>query len=465
MTLRRRLLLVYSIVVLLSVATVGVAMFELSRSRQIIRELQDWNRIVDRVEEFRAAFETETGQGPDREAFERLFPQQIRALTQDPPYLDVDRVRTVLGEVWLRYDEWIELEPAERRARIEMVSEPLENLSRVVQSELDKLNLEADRQDVRIRLLLAVVILLTALHVGVIGSLLRRWLLWPMEQLNRQVDALARDEPPGEPLLRSPREMANLAEALDRARISLGALRQQLIEAERLTTIGQFASQLAHNLRNPLASIRAAAQVAARHDPDDDYIRQRMEEIVASVDRLNRWIAGLMEVARRAPAPAERLDVMPVLNRVREAVATEFETKEMTLKVETPPDGLACVHDPDVLEHALVAMVLNAAEASPPGQTVLLRAETLTPENQTRPVCRITVVDRGSGLPDDAPERIFEFSYSTKQRGMGLGLALARQALQQQGGSVSAHNNPDGGATLCVELPLEPAGTEMANEK
>ena len=66
----------------------------------------------------------------------------------------------------------------------------------------------------------------------------------------------------------------------------------------------------------------------------------------------------------------------------------------------------------------------------------------------------------GSGLPRDEPERIFEFSYSTKQRGMGLGLALARQALQRQGGSAHAFNNEHGGATVYIELPVNENGRD-----
>ncbi len=115
-------------------------------------------------------------------------------------------------------------------------------------------------------------------------------------------------------------------------------------------------------------------------------------------------------------------------------------------------------------------MVVNAIEASPLGETIELRAERLEPDQfahtagadaQSREPsqearagsCRISVIDRGSGLPPDQPERIFEFSYSTKQKGMGLGLGLARQALQRQGGKAGAWNNPDGGATVFVELP------------
>ena len=303
------------------------------------------------------------------------------------------------------------------------------------------------------RILLIVVICLTVLHVAVIGSLLRRWLLWPLERLNRQVDALARDEPPAEPLLTEPREIANLAEAMDRARRSLGALREQLIEAERLTTIGQFATQLAHNLRNPLASIRAGAQVAARHAPDNGYIRERMDEIVASVDRLNQWIAGLMEVAQREPTPTRSADVVPILYRVRDTLAPELRTKELTLVIETAEGGVMCPHDPDTLEHALIAMIVNAIEASPLGETITVRAECIEGNGQRPKVCRISVVDRGTGLPPGGPDQVFEFSFSTKQRGMGLGLALCYAIIKKHGGHISVSSVLHKGTTVDFYLP------------
>ncbi len=455
MTLRHRFLLVYLIVVLLSVATVGVALFELGRSRQIIRELQDWNRIVLNFEKLRSAWPPDPSPDADELALRKSLIEQFRYLARAPVYLDVDPVREALGQVYSRYDQWQRAETGHRLPQYEGVRASLAGLGRTLDDELAKLNMEAQRQDVRTRVLLAVVIGLTALHVLAIGWLLRRWLLRPMERLNRQVDALARDEPPPEPLLTEPLEMANLARALDRARRSLGDLRRQLIESERLTTIGQFAAQLAHNLRNPLASIRAAAQVSARHEHSSAYVRERMDEILASVDRLNRWIGGLMEVARREPTPTRSADVVPMLYRVRDALAPELASKELTLTIDAPQAGLICPHDPDTLEHALIAMIVNAIEASPLGEAITVRAEHVEGNGQRPAICRISVVDYGTGLPADAPDRIFEFSFSSKQRGMGLGLALARQALQRQGGSAHARNNPDRGATIYVELPIQ----------
>jgi len=114
----------------------------------------------------------------------------------------------------------------------------------------------------------------------------------------------------------------------------------------------------------------------------------------------------------------------------------------------------------------MVAMIVNAIEASPLHATIELIAERIPRSNDAiadgiaevgdsdRPRCRISVRDQGCGLPADRPERVFEFSYSTKQQGMGLGLALARQALQRQGGTTCAENNTTGGATVSVVLPL-----------
>jgi len=463
MTLRHRLLLVYLIVVLLSGAVVGAAVFEIQHAHRIMRELQAWNSLVLNVEKLKSRWPPPPDVPLDyydlKDELARQFLFVAPAAEEEtyPPRAVLprelaDRVRQVLNETYRAYDQWCNLAPEVRPEVTGMVKTPLDGLSRLLENELWKLNVQADTQANRSRILLVVVAFLTLFHVLTIGSLLRRWLLWPMERLNAQVEALARDEAPPEPLLTSPREMATLAGALDRARQSLSALRQQLLDSERLTIIGQMAAQLAHNLRNPLASIRAAAQVTARQHDDPASLQRRMGDIVASVDRLNRWVMGLMEVARRDPTQTRKVDVVPTVFRAVEAVSSELVPKELKLEVDTPGDGIVCTHDPSTLEHALVAMLVNAIEASPLCGCLHVRVEVAGgPQDAT---CRISVIDQGAGVPADEPDRIFSFSYSTKQKGVGLGLALARQALTRQGGSTHAFNNPDRGATVYVELPI-----------
>ncbi|MBI4580046.1 MAG: HAMP domain-containing histidine kinase [Planctomycetes bacterium] len=466
MTLRHRLLLVYLIVVLLSAATVGTAVFELQHARQIMHDLQAWNRLVLEVEKLNSRWPPPPDLPLDmydlRDELARQFlflapapddeaeDEDSRPVRTIPPGL-ADSVRGLLNEVYRQYGRWLELSPEERSNEPDLVGRGLRRLQLTLEYELGQIELQASIQEVRTHITLVIVGFLILFHIVTIGSLLRRWLLRPMERLNRQVEALARDEPPAEPLLDSPREMAALATAMDRARQSLRAMRQQLLDSDRLTTIGQMAAQLAHNLRNPLASIRAAAQVTLRQDAASEALRQRMSDIIASVDRLNRWVVGLMEIARRDPTLTREVDVVPAVRQAVDAVMQEAAAKELVLVVDAPAEGLVCAHDPATLEHALVAMLVNAVEASPLGGT--MRVSVTATDAANDDVCRIAVSDSGIGLPADDPERIFEFSYSTKQRGLGLGLALARQALMRQGGTIHAENNPVGGAIVCIELP------------
>ncbi len=454
MTLRRRLLLVYLIVVLLSFATVSVAMFELWRGRQMIKQIQEWNDVVLSVQKLKAA-------GPADINLKALLAEQFRYLADSPSTPGEDRVRNrvrqALRAVYAGHDAWEQLAPQEQGRAVDLVLGPMESLTRVLEEELAAINEQADRQDIRARILLAVVIGLTGLHVTIIGSLLRRWLLWPMERLNRQVEALARDAPPDEPLLTSPREMAALATALDRARCSLGELRRKLIESERLTTIGQLAAQLAHNLRNPLASIRATAQLAARQGSQDETLRGRMAEIIAAVDRLNQWINGLMEAVRPVSSPTRDADVRPTIERVCRAVEPDLSAKELRLELRLPAGRLLCRHDPATVEHALIAMVVNAIEASPLGGRIIISAGAAGPE-ASGGVC-VAVLDEGPGFTMEDPGQIFEFPSSTKQRGMGLGLSLARQALKRQGADAGAERRAEGGARVYITLPpAETAG-------
>lgn len=458
MTLRHRLMLVYLILVVLSAATVGLAILELQHAHKIMLDLQAWNEIALNVEKLKSKWQASQEEWiPEldlREELARQFKLLSGGYSVDRPYQLADRVREALNDVYRKYDQWSNLPEDEKPAqRAPLVGSALRQLSLVLDIERTQINLQSSLQEVRTRVMMILVVTLILFHAIVIGSLLRRWLLWPMEQLNRQVAALARDEPPSEPLLESPREMAALAQALDQARVALGAMRQKVIDSERLTTIGQMAAQLAHNLRNPLASIRAAAQITQRQHADTPALSQRMADIIASVDRLNRWVMGLMEIARRDPTLTQELDVIPTVERAVESVREELSIKELDIVVAVPDGPLACAHDPTTLEHALFAILTNAIEASPVGRTLRVDVSRVG-RDEGGQACRIAVTDEGSGLPPDEPERIFAFSYSTKQKGMGLGLALAREALQRQGGTVHAFNNPPGGATVYVQLPL-----------
>ena len=102
----------------------------------------------------------------------------------------------------------------------------------------------------------------------------------------------------------------------------------------------------------------------------------------------------------------------------------------------------------------LVAAVVNAIEASAVGGRIVILAESQSSGDREEYGCRISVIDEGCGLPDGPPEQVFELDFTTKATGMGLGLALAKQAVQRQGGAVGARLNPGGGAIIEFQLPI-----------
>lgn len=466
MTLRRRLLLVYLIIVVLSCVTVGIAVNELLYSRQVVDDLERWQDIMLNAQRLRTAFigslllyptsgptSQPVGPTPPEDDFVTLVGRLRQAYRPYPDFLDLRVTLSRLLEAYETWRGWALTSNPKVGEQINLVRQWLNLFTRQINDQRSTLVESAHEQNQRTLSLLIAVMGLTIVHLAIVGAILRRWLLRPMERLGRQVAALGRDEPPPEPLVASPAELADLAKALDIARLSLDELRQRLLESERMTTLGQLAAQLAHNLRNPLASIRAAAQVAAKRGNVDEYARKRLDEIIAAADRLAQWVNGLMEFARPRSTRLGSHNVVPLLAQIREALTAELAAKEISFEIDAAAEDLSVPHEPSSLEQAIIAAVVNAIEASPVGGCIRARVEWVNGDDRQARSCRISIIDEGHGLPEGSPDQIFELNFTTKQTGMGLGLALARQAIQRHGGTATARPNPDGGTIIEFQLP------------
>ncbi|NLX21396.1 MAG: hypothetical protein GXY55_06950, partial [Phycisphaerae bacterium] len=203
MTLRHRLLLVYLIVVLLSVATVGVTAFEFNRARRIFGALQPWNDMALGAQKLQSLFGHDHWPALEDQqlAFVGILVGQYPKLAEAADYRAVDPVREALNNLNRRFQSWRELPESEKPSESAAVRQALLAYAELVDLELTLLHAEAAQQETRRIILLLILAGLTMLHVLVIGSLLRRWLIRPLERLNRQVEALARGQPPPEPLL------------------------------------------------------------------------------------------------------------------------------------------------------------------------------------------------------------------------------------------------------------------------
>jgi signal transduction histidine kinase len=219
--------------------------------------------------------------------------------------------------------------------------------------------------------------------------------------------------------------------------------------AERLSAIGHLSAGLAHEIRNPLASISGAASILHRHLPADEKLERCVHIIDAECQRLNRLLTNFLNFARPRLPSFQQTNLRALLKDVIQLAEHALAKKRITFR-EQIDNGLPDAEcDPDQFRQVLLNLLINAIEASPDGATVTLAADV----EDSRIVIR--VVDEGSGVAPEHIEKLFDPFFTTKESGTGLGLPVAHQIVGQMGGQLSARRNPDRGMTFSVALPLK----------
>ncbi len=219
--------------------------------------------------------------------------------------------------------------------------------------------------------------------------------------------------------------------------------------AERLSAIGQLSAGLAHEIRNPLASISGAAAILARSRDLDPKNAKCLEIITSESERLNGLLTNFLNFARPRPPRLQSVEIQPVLDNVL-GLATHGvrgKTVHFEKKVEAGLRPVEC--DPEQLEQVLLNLMINAIEASPDGGTVTLSAAV----RESR--IAIGVMDHGHGVAPAHIDRLFDPFFTTKEHGTGLGLPVAHQIVRQMGGSLLAQANSGPGMTFSVVLPAK----------
>jgi len=253
---------------------------------------------------------------------------------------------------------------------------------------------------------------------------------------------------------------AHVAAAYDKVAIELGARREELcsVGEDRTRELEGAAAHLAHQMKNPLASIKCLSAHMARGCSLDAKTVERLEVVSAEADRLESIVDGFVSLSRGLGdltigrmRPYEIALELKLLLDVRANEAGV--TLELTGRSDLEVDG-----DTKRIQRALFCLVLNAVQASRPGQTVTIdvtpapaRAQERTPAHVS-----IRVVDHGEGMSREALERLKRPPFSTRKGGAGLGVAVARTLIEQHGGQLEYESVPNQGTTATIELPRRP---------
>ncbi len=228
---------------------------------------------------------------------------------------------------------------------------------------------------------------------------------------------------------------------------SLDAARLRLRETEKLAALGQLAAAIAHEVRNPLAVIRSAAQnlreASVVERPDVDVA---CGFITDEIDRLTNVTSSLLAFARPLSLHPAPTPIGPLVDRVRALSASRLASKRLRLDIGGEADAVALV-DADLLSQVLLDLVDNAATASPTGAA--LRIDSRRSGDQVE----VAVSDAGPGIAPELRTRVFDPFFTTRRNGTGLGLAVARQIVEAHNGRIAVDDAVGGGARFVVHVP------------
>ena len=231
------------------------------------------------------------------------------------------------------------------------------------------------------------------------------------------------------------------------------AAEEQLAQQAALARLGQMAAVVAHEVRNPLAGIKGAMQILMTRRPATDAELPVMRDIVSRIDALGELINDMMVFARPRPL---RLGDVPLRALIQEAV-TIVRRDPIAERVEITVDGpdASVQADAELVRATLLNLLINAAQAMN-GHGAVLVTLTAGPDAVT-----IGVRDTGPGIPPELRARVLEPFFTTKARGGGLGLPIARRTAELHGGSLTLDGPAGGGTVVTLELPRRPAVTRV----
>ena len=249
---------------------------------------------------------------------------------------------------------------------------------------------------------------------------------------------------------RGPPEVQGTARAFNAMTDSLNRTLQRLSQREAVTAVGEFAASLAHEVRNPLTSIRVDLQRSRRKlEVDTDDAVQLVDRALEEIDRLNDSVGNFLRIARSGRVKLARVDVRMPLEAAMRAAVPRFEAIGAELQYDAPLEPLYVAADQSAVEQLVLNLLLNAADVLQRGQKAKLQVD------PQRSEVAISVSDEGPGIREEDVGRVFEPFFTTKKDGTGLGLSVARRIALAHGSDLEVTAAQCGGAVFRFVLAME----------
>ena len=229
---------------------------------------------------------------------------------------------------------------------------------------------------------------------------------------------------------------------------------KNIMQTDRLSVIGQLAAGAAHEIRNPLTSIKSSIQYI-QGDITDPKKQKIINSTLSEVNRINDILTGLLSFSRQNDPVKREFDLTIMIDYIIQFVRNTQIKKQVNFITKYEKSPLFIVADQDQLKQVVLNVVLNAIEAVP--EEGFIRIEIQSSVTEGNIYYHIIVTDNGTGINEEQLEKIFDPFFTTKKEGTGLGLSISYGIIYRHGGNIEIRNHPDGGARVEIQLPK---GTE-----
>jgi signal transduction histidine kinase len=317
----------------------------------------------------------------------------------------------------------------------------------------------------RLTIYLSIIIALVLAIVARVGIRVTRSLARPVVELRKSMSQIASNSgagirftgsQPSDEIAALSREFQLMATRLQQAQSRLQGMQTGLAEAEKSSSIGQLTSGVVHEISEPLTALKNKIQ-AAGETTRDDALNAFRRNLLQDVERMEGALQSFTELANAPGSHPEVTSLPTIMKSTAMLVGPEIRRRNLDIHVEAEPGVPPIKGDLNQLRQLLINLILNAADAQPTSKRIDIRIFSVMSDASDQPMpvgAAIQIIDDGRGIPTESLVKIWDPFFTTKQDGLGLGLAICRRIVEEHGGRIEVSSQTDIGTTVTVSFPI-----------
>ncbi len=323
------------------------------------------------------------------------------------------------------------------------------------------LSLEDVRKEMQKTRLMLLLIGLGGILIGGSGAtLLARRITGPLKKLLEGTVKIAKEDFSQQIDISSQDEIGNLAQSFNemtlkllQARERMETAHKRLLQAEKLASIGRISAGIAHEIRNPLTSVKLNIQKLERSENMDEVEKEHLSLAQEGIKHMEKAIKDLLDFTRVSELHRSRFSIVQIMEESIKTLSDYLNLKKVSLKMHYEDHLPEVFVDGDKLRQVFLNILRNAYEAVDEGGEIGVSLSRLKEKSGDK--VRVEISDNGCGIPEEEKDLIFEIFYTTKASGIGLGLAIAKKIIEQHSGTIRVKNNQRKGICFEISIPCE----------